>query len=186
MVLDDQGQIVRFNRACEQTTGYTCDEVLGRCFWQLFLAEKDQPLIQAIFEQIRLDKRPKEYETSWITRDGTQRLIVWSNTTLFDNQNQIEYIVSTGIDITERKHYEDSQQQQLTAIESASDGIGILDANGKYIYVNNSYIQEFGYSDKSELLGKTWKHCINQEEITWFDNDILPLLIENGYWQGER
>jgi PAS domain S-box-containing protein len=186
MVLDDQGQIVRFNRACEQTTGYNCEEVLGRCFWQLFLAEKDQPSIQAIFEQIKLDKRPKEYETSWTTRDGTQRLIVWSNTTLLDHKNQIEYIVSTGIDITERKQFEDSQQQQLTAIESASDGIGILDANGKYIYVNNSYIKEFGYSDKSELIGKTWKHFRNEEEIIWFDHDILPLLINNGYWQGER
>ena len=106
MVLDSQGQIVRFNRACEKTTGYTLDEVLGRYFWNLFLADQDQPSIQAIFEQIILDKRPKEYETSWITRDGNQRLIIWSNTILLDNEKQIEYIVSTGIDITERKQAE--------------------------------------------------------------------------------
>ena len=36
MVLNTQGQIVRFNRACEQTTGYTGDEVLGRCFCHQF------------------------------------------------------------------------------------------------------------------------------------------------------
>jgi len=59
MVLDNQGQIVRFNRACEKTTGYTYHEVLGRYFWQLFLKEKDQPLIQSIFEQIKVDKNPK-------------------------------------------------------------------------------------------------------------------------------
>jgi len=186
MVLDSQGQILRFNRACEQTTDYTCSEVMGRCFWNIFLTAQDQPSTQAIFEQIRLDKRPKEYETSWVTKDGTQRLIIWSNTTLLDTQNQIEYIVCTGLDITERKQFEDSQQQQLIAIESASDGIGILDTNGKYIYVNNSYIKEFGSSNKFEFLGKTWKHYITQEEITWFDNDVFPLLIENGYWQGER
>ncbi|MDD1413200.1 response regulator [Dolichospermum sp. ST_con] len=186
MVLDPQGQIVRFNRSCEQTTGYTGDEVLGRCFWHLFLAQKDKPSIQAIFEQIKLDKKTKEYEISWITRDGTQRLIVWSNTTLLDNQNQIEYIVCTGLDITERRQLEDSQQQQLIAIESATDGIGILDANGKYIYVNSSYVQEFGYSDASELLERTWKTLIEQEESIWFNNDILPLLRDNGYFQGER
>nr|WP_251957411.1 PAS domain-containing protein [Nostoc commune] len=30
IVLDSQGQIVRFNQACEQTTGYSFDEVRGR------------------------------------------------------------------------------------------------------------------------------------------------------------
>ena len=186
MVLDDQGQIVRFNRACEKTTGYTYNEVLGRCFWQLFLAEKDKPLVQAVFEQIKLDKKPKEYETTWVTRDGTQRVIVWSNTTLVDNQNQIEYIVSTGIDITERRQSEASQQQQTTAIEAANDGIGILDADGKYIYVNSSYVNIFGYSDASEFIGKTWKQLRTQEEINWFDSEVFPLLMVNSYWHGEK
>jgi PAS domain S-box-containing protein len=125
MVLDDKGQIVRFNRACEQNTGYTCGEVLGRCFWQLFLAEKDQPLIQAIFEQIKLDKRPRESETSWITRDGRQRLIDWSNTILLDSQNQIEYIVSTGIDITERKQNEQYLSFQYAVTNALAGAINI-------------------------------------------------------------
>jgi PAS domain S-box-containing protein len=121
MVLDTQGQIVRFNRACEQTTGYTGDEVLGRYFWQLFLAKQDQPSIQAIFEQIKLDKKTTEYETSWLTRDKNQRLIVWSNTILLDNQNQIEYIVCTGLDITERKQAEQYLSLQY-AVTSALAG----------------------------------------------------------------
>ena len=125
IVLDDKGQIVRFNRACEQNTGYTCGEVLGRCFWQLFLAEKDQPSIQAIFEQIKLDKRPRESETSWITRDGRQRLIDWSNTILLDSQNQIEYIVSTGIDITERKQNEQYLSFQYAVTNALAGAINI-------------------------------------------------------------
>ena len=125
MVLDDKGQIVRFNRACEQNTGYTCGEVLGRCFWQLFLTEKDQPSIQAIFEQIKLDKRPRESETSWITRDGRQRLIDWSNTILLDSQNQIEYIVSTGIDITERKQNEQYLSFQYAVTNALAGAINI-------------------------------------------------------------
>ncbi|QSV53524.1 MAG: response regulator [Dolichospermum sp. UKL201] len=125
MVLDDKGQIIRFNRACEQNTGYTCGEVLGRCFWQLFLTEKDQPSIQAIFEQIKLDKRPRESETYWITRDGRQRLIDWSNTILLDSQNQIEYIVSTGIDITERKQNEQYLSFQYAVTNALAGAINI-------------------------------------------------------------
>jgi len=36
VVLDPQGQIVRFNRACEQMTDYSFSEVKGRYFWDLF------------------------------------------------------------------------------------------------------------------------------------------------------
>ncbi|MTJ09760.1 response regulator [Anabaena sp. UHCC 0204] len=185
MVLDSQGQIVRFNRACEQTTGYSFDEVLGSCFWNVFLAEKDKQSSSAMFQQLILGKGQKEYETQWITKDGKQRLIIWSYTPLLDHENKIEYIVSTGIDITERKQSEASLQQQITAIEAANDGIGILDADGKYIYVNSSYINIFGYSNASEILDQKWEHFKNQEDITWFNDQIFPVLRENGYWHGE-
>jgi len=36
MVLDTEGRIVRFNRACEQTGGYSAGEVKDRFFWELF------------------------------------------------------------------------------------------------------------------------------------------------------
>ncbi len=35
LVLDPEGRIVRFNRACEQTTGYDSSEVAGRQVWEL-------------------------------------------------------------------------------------------------------------------------------------------------------
>jgi len=37
VVLDRQGRIVRFNRACEKLTGYLFTEVEGNRFWDLFL-----------------------------------------------------------------------------------------------------------------------------------------------------
>ena len=36
VVLDPEGRIVRFNRACELTTGYSFDEVAGKRLWELF------------------------------------------------------------------------------------------------------------------------------------------------------
>src|SRR5204862_7705717 len=41
LVLDREGRIVRFNRACEATTGYRFAEVEGVAFWDLFLAPED-------------------------------------------------------------------------------------------------------------------------------------------------
>ena len=101
IVIDTQGQIVRFNQACEQTTGYSFDEVRGRHFWNLFLLPEQVEEVKAVFEQLRSGEGPKEYENYWVTKDGSRRLIAWANTTLQDYQGHVEYIVATGIDITD-------------------------------------------------------------------------------------
>jgi len=101
IVLDTQGQIVRFNQACEQTTGYSFDEVRGRHFWNLFLLPEEIEPVKAVFEQLRIGEAPKEYENYWVAKDGSRRLISWANTILQDENGSIEYIVSTGVDISD-------------------------------------------------------------------------------------
>ena len=41
VVLDPEGRIVRFNRACEQMTGYFFPEVRGKVVWDLFLIPEE-------------------------------------------------------------------------------------------------------------------------------------------------
>jgi PAS domain S-box-containing protein len=101
IVLDTQGQIVRFNQACEQTTGYSFDEVRGRHFWNLFLIPEEVEPVKAVFEQLRTGEAPKEYENYWVTKDGNRRLISWANTILQDDEGCVEYIVGTGIDVSD-------------------------------------------------------------------------------------
>lgn len=85
----------------------------------------------------------------------------------------------------DRQQAKEALQRQLTAIEAASDGIAILNQAGEYIYLNNAHIHIFGYRDASELLGKTWQQLYSQHEITWFEENVFPQLLQKGYWQGE-
>ena len=101
IVLNPKGQIVRFNQACEQTTGYSFDEVKGRHFWNLFLLPEEIEPVKAVFEELRFGEGPNEYKNYWVTKDGSRRLISWSNTTLQDYEGCVEYIVGTGIDISD-------------------------------------------------------------------------------------
>ncbi|MEH1827025.1 MAG: response regulator [Nostoc sp.] len=101
IVLDSKGQIVRFNQACEQTTGYSFDEVKGRHFWNLFLIPEEIEPVRAVFEELRTGEGPKKYENYWLTKDGSRRLISWANTTLRDYEGDVEYVVGTGIDISD-------------------------------------------------------------------------------------
>ncbi|MCW5313498.1 response regulator [Nostoc sp. KVJ3] len=110
-VLDSQGKIVRFNQACEQITGYSFDEVRGRYFWNLFLLPEEVESGKAVFEELLTGRGFLEYENHWIMKDGSRRLIAWSNTFLKDYEGAVEYIVGTGTDITIRKR----TQQHLMA-----------------------------------------------------------------------
>ena len=155
VVLDLQGRIIRFNRACEQTTGYSFDEVRGRHFWDLFLIEEEMEPVKSVFEHLKEGNFPNEYENYWVTRDGSRRLIAWSNTALLDNEGLVEYIISTGIDITRRRQAEEALRESEERFRRLSDatfeGIVIND-KGKILDVNQTFATMFGY-DMSELIG---------------------------------
>jgi PAS domain S-box-containing protein len=75
--------------------------------------------------------------------------------------------------------------KQLIAIENAFDGIAVLNANGEYVYMNNSHAQLFGYKSGSELIGKTWKFIYSEDYASAIEGQIFPQLEKNGNWSGE-
>jgi PAS domain S-box-containing protein len=129
VVLDQQGRIVRFNRACEQTTGYSFEEVRGKYVWDLFLMPEEVGNFKAIVQQPNSAQMPAEYETYWLTRDGNSRLITWSSTILAGKKGATSHVIVTGIDITERKRLEKrildvSAREQRRIGEDLHDGLG--------------------------------------------------------------
>jgi PAS domain S-box-containing protein len=129
VVLDSEGRILRFNPACELTTGYSMEEVQGKCIWDLFLLPEETDRFRATFEVLRTDLLPQDYQTSWVTRHGDQRLIAWSSTLLPGNGETAQYIIATGIDITERKNLEKaildiSAREQRRIGQDLHDGLG--------------------------------------------------------------
>ena len=185
IVLNPEGEIIGFNRACEETTGYSYNEVRNQCFWNVFTEPKRRRTVRSIFEKIKLSKGLREYENYWRIKDGNLRLINWSNRTVSNENGEIEFIVCTGIDITERKQAEESLKRQLAAVEATSDGISIVDKQGNYLYLNSSYVNIFGYSHATELLGKNWQQVYEQEQVKLFEKNIFPELMKQGYWHGE-
>ncbi len=129
VVLDGEGHILRFNPACELTTGFSLEEVQGKCIWDLFLLAEEADRFRAIFEVMRTDLLPHDYQSCWVTRHGEQRLIAWTSTLLPGSGDTPDYIIATGIDITERKHLEKaildiSAREQRRIGQDLHDGLG--------------------------------------------------------------
>ncbi len=129
VVLDQKGRIIRFNRASELTTGYSFDEVRGKRIWDLFLLPEEVNRFKLIFERMSADVLPQEYQSYWVTRHKSQRLIAWSSTMLPGSNGAPNLVIATGIDITEREQLEKailniSAREQRRIGQDLHDGLG--------------------------------------------------------------
>lgn len=119
-VLDREGRIVRFNRACEESTGYLFKEVRGKRPWELLLPPELADSYRNSFSGYLSGKYPKEMETPWVTKQGGRRLISWCNTVMKNGDGLVTSLVSAGIDITEKRNAEDMLSEHLRNLERLS------------------------------------------------------------------
>ncbi|MEG4318503.1 MULTISPECIES: PAS domain S-box protein [unclassified Microcoleus] len=192
VVLDSQGRIVRFNQACEKTTGYSVAEVIDKYVWDLFLIPEEIEPVQTVFSKLKTADFYSEYQNYWRTKNGGKRFISWSNTVILDGDGAVEYAIATGIDITDRKSAEvalalsyakletrvkqrtaeltvakealQAQEERFRCLSSCSPvGIFMADFQGRYTYANPRCQAICGLS-LAELLGDGWENCIHPED----------------------
>ena len=181
VVLDRQGRIVRFNRACERITGYASAEVIGREFWRFLLIPEEVEEVKAVLASLSEGRFPNEHENYWLTKDGRRRLISWSNTALTDADGSVRYVIGTGIDITERKRIEkalrESEERYRTLFDRMLNGFAlheiICDETGKpvdyrFLEVNPAFEKLTGLQADA-IVGRTAREVLPGLESFWID-----------------
>jgi PAS domain S-box-containing protein len=113
IVLDTEGRVVRFNRACERATGYTFSELEGKHFWDYLIPEQERDEVKMIFENLRSGKYPLRHENYWKKKDGGMRYIAWNNTVMSGRDGEVEYILGAGVDITDEKEENEERIREL-------------------------------------------------------------------------
>ena len=186
VVLDRQGKIVRFNRTCEETTGYSFEEVHNQCVWDLFVMPEEVELVKGVFEELQAGLFPNEAENYWVTKEGHRRLISWSNTAILDHEGKVEHIIGTGVDITEHRQAEvalrESEERYRSIFENATMGIFRTTPEGKVLTINPSTAEILGYdSTSAQELIETMDDLAEQVYDDPADREaILRLLREKG------
>ena len=184
IVLDRQGKIVRFNRACEKTTGYTSDEVLGKDLWETLIPPDQRESVKMVFDQLAFDQMPNEYENHWLTKNGEPRLLAWSNTLLRDEQGQVEYIVGTAIDVTEQREVEAQLHRLSLATQQTSDGVALADLEGNMQFVNPAWAHMHGY-EPAELIGQHFSILHTPEQMELEVQQQMTQMMQTGRYEGE-
>ncbi len=157
VVLDPHGRVVRFNQACEEMTGYRETEVAGKPIWDVLIAEEDIEAVRVVFEGLHETMRPNNHTNDWITKSGERRRITWSNTVSVGENGDVEYVIGTGIDITDRLAVESALRRNRTLLQSmittSPDAIITIDTEARIESFNIAAENMFGYS-AGEVIGK--------------------------------
>ncbi|BAN34039.1 PAS/PAC sensor-containing diguanylate cyclase/phosphodiesterase [Sulfuricella denitrificans skB26] len=155
VVLDRNGRVIRFNRQCEKLTGYSAAEMIGRPIWERLLIPEELQPVRSTFDRLVAGNFPSEFENWWLTKNGARRMIAWSNTALLDADGEVEFVIATGIDVTERRQIEaalrDSEERFRMLFNNGNDAILVHPISpgempGKFIEANDLACRRLDYS----------------------------------------
>ncbi|GEM_PF-2505641 len=169
VVLDQNGNIVNLNQACEKISGYTLEEIKGSNFMNLFLLDEEKGDVEEVVNNL-VTYHYNRHENYLVSKKGIPHLIDWSNTVLLDKQGNIEYVVGIGIDVTQRKQAEealrDSEQHWRTLFKEANIGLVLFHINGIFVEINPTFAHIIGYTVEEVFkLGLNfWKLTVPEYE----------------------
>ena len=148
VVFDTEGRIVRFNRYCELLSGYTSAQLIGTYAWERLIPKEDAASYQEQFQRARRGEFTVAFENDWLASDGTRRRISWSTTTLRDAQDQISFIITTGIDVTVQREAEtairESEKRYREIVEGSLGVVCTHDLSGRILSINQQGAQTLG------------------------------------------
>jgi len=178
LVLDTGGRIVRFNRACEKVSGYTFGELVGRSFpEELFMAQERAYAMQMI-EEARGGKLVGHYEIHWLPRAGRKRRIAWTATPLTNAEGEVNFIITTGVDITEQREAEIALRSSETRYRQLFEGglamVCTHDMKGRILTLNPYAAHGIGYTVE-ELVGKPLVDLIPEKHRATFQQYLATI-----------
>lgn len=150
-VTDKYCRFIRFNRACEKLTGYRTNEVIGQSMFKLFIPEEEWNIVEEVRDRILSGETLVEYENHWQTKSGDHRFIRWQSSTLSDESGNVVFIITTGIDISDRKKLQEELYASNRDLESFSYSIS-HDLRGPLGIIKG--FTDILYEDYCDVLGQ--------------------------------
>jgi two-component system, cell cycle sensor histidine kinase and response regulator CckA len=119
------GEILLFNRQCEEVTGIAARDALGKKMWDLLIAESSRDLHRSAIQGVAAGRTPPPLETSIVAAHASPRTIAWNHAPLHDGAGTVISIIVTGIDVTERRLLEKQliEMQKMEAVGTLAGGI---------------------------------------------------------------
>ncbi len=146
------------NNSYCRTFGLTRQQAIGRTF-AASVHPEDMPLMRQVLLEIQQPPHRRIVEIRNLTVDGL-RWFEWDNSAVLDEQGRIIEFQGVGRDITARKQVEsalrESEERHRKLVENQAEGVGIVDPQERFRYVNPAAEVIFGVGP-GELIGRSLK-----------------------------
>lgn len=198
-VVDDQKNILFWNRACEELTGIKAEEVVGtRDYWRAFYDTPTPCLIDGVMDETT-EHQESEYrflETSSMNPNGlyAERYYHLGDKSLYLSMNAAPIYNQHGEIIGGIETIQDLSNNQFTKdqvlvwenmFEHTLEAVMIIDPLTQTIlWVNSAFVSITGYT-KEEVLGQYpsvipfGEQSDSTQDISW------PHLFQEKQWRGE-
>lgn len=141
--IDDQFRFTYVNERAEELLRHTEEELLGESVWDVF-PEATETAVWECFHQALETQDHTSYEVYF------ESLECWVETNVYPSETGLSVYFR---DVTERKEREQELDQFKTTLETIWDGVATLDADDRFVMVNEAFCEMTGY-DRDELIGK--------------------------------
>ncbi len=183
--LDDKGTVLSVNRFGARQLGYETAEIVGGSVTNVFHKGDKEAALEYLAECLRNPARIFQWEIRKVRKDGSVMWVRENARAVPDPDGRTVVLVNCE-DVTEQKKAEALLRRQGAAMETAVNGIAILDENGTFTYTNDAYARIYGYDDAKELVGRrTWRALYDKDQLDWLDRHAMPEIGRQGYWRGE-
>ena len=157
LMLDADGRVVSWNKGAERITGYDAREIIGQHVSR-FHADGSSERREAA-ELLRIAAAQGRVATeNWRVRKDGQRF--WASaiiTALRSPEGDLRGFAKVVRDLTEQREAEDalrvSENTLRSLLQSASDGVIVVDSNARVVSANARAEEMFGYG-ADELIGE--------------------------------
>ena len=152
-LLQDEGAVY-LNPELVRLSGYSHDELMRTSLWDIIHPD-DRDMIRSFrSRRLRDEAAPSSYETRIVTKSG-KTIWIDMRVSTFELAGK-QTILTTGLDITERKLWEqsisESEARLRTLLEHLVDGVGLL-VDGVVVFANPAMGRILGYTS-DELVGR--------------------------------
>ncbi|MHB8085691.1 MAG: PAS domain-containing sensor histidine kinase [Dehalococcoidia bacterium] len=146
MTADPDSLVTFVNPRMSTMLGYEINELVGRRYQDL-VPREDLPLVE-VRRQQRKHGITEQYDLKMVKKDGSVTWMMNHSVPLFDEDRNFTGYLGIFSDISERKQ---AEMERETILRTAMDGFWMVDMQGRFLNVNDTYCKLIGFS-RDELL----------------------------------
>ncbi len=196
VALDRFGTITMLNESGHKLLGYPQNALIGKNWFTTCLPPRIRNRIRKIFNELMSGnlQNVADYQNPVITKDGTERIVLWHNSLLKDENGKIIGTISSGKDITELRSTEralkESEARYRSLFENSPVALWEEDLTEMIDYLNHLLKTKVGDrnirqfltrhpQEIEELLKRIHVLRINQATVKLHEAQNPQQVIEN-------